>query len=130
MSTVVLDTHVLVWWSSEPQRVSATAAAAIAAADDVAIADISWYELARLARQERILVRIPILSWLNELARLVRTIPVTPSIAAAAANLPQTFTGDPADRLIFATAIEAGCPLITKDDRLLKSRHPRKVAIW
>jgi PIN domain nuclease of toxin-antitoxin system len=130
VTSVVLDTHVLLWWSSEPEKVSPSATAAITAADDVAVADITWFELARLAHKERVVVAIPIVSWLHELARLVRTIPVSPSIAAAAALLPASFPGDAADRLIYATAIENGCPLVTKDDRLLTFKHPRRVAVW
>lgn len=41
-----------------------------------------------------------------------------------------SFPGDPADRLIYATAVEYGCPLITKDRRLRDHRHPRWAALW
>jgi PIN domain nuclease of toxin-antitoxin system len=60
----------------------------------------------------------------------VRTIPVTPAIANTAVSLPSSFPGDPADRLIYATAIENGWQLITKDQRLREHRHPRRVALW
>ena len=130
MSTVLLDSHVLHWWSSEPDRVSAEASQAIADADELAIADISWFELAWLAKHERIVVSVPIGAWLQQLAAQVRTIPVTPAIAAAAVALPESFPGDPADRLIYATAVEQGWRLITKDQRLRGHRHPRPVALW
>ncbi len=130
MSTVVLDSHVVHWWSAEPNRISPVAAKAISDADELAVADITWFELAWLARHERIVVSIPIASWLQQLAAQVRTIPVTPSIATTAVNLPSSFPGDPADRLIYATAIEQGWPLITKDDRLRAHPHPRPVALW
>lgn len=130
MTTVVLDSHVVHWWSAEPDRVSAAATKAISQAEDLAVADISWYELAWLARHERIALTISIDSWLRRLATQVRTIPVTPDIAATAVNLPSTFPGDPADRLIFATAIERGWPLITKDQKLRAHRHPRRITVW
>lgn len=130
MSTVVLDSHVVHWWSAEPNRISPVAAKAISDADELAVADITWFELAWLARHERIVVSIPIASWLQQLAAQVRTIPVTPSIATTAVNLPSSFPGDPADRLIYATATEQGWPLITKDDRLRAHPHPRPVALW
>lgn len=41
-----------------------------------------------------------------------------PAIAATAVGLPDTFPGDPADRLIYATAVERGWRLVTKDRRL------------
>lgn len=130
MSTVVLDSHVVHWWSAEPDRVSAGAAKAIADADELAVADISWFELAWLAHHERIVVTIPIASWLLQLATQVRTIPVTPAIASAAVSLPSSFPGDPADRLIYATAIENGWQLVTRDEKLRDHRHPHPVTIW
>ncbi len=130
MSTVLLDSHVVHWWSAEPDRVSQTAGEAIRTADELAVADITWFELAWLARHERITVAIPVSSWLQRLAAQVRTIPVTPMIALTAVSLPSSFPGDPADRLIYATAIEQGWSLVTRDERLLRHRHPHPVAVW
>ena len=130
MSTVVLDSHVVHWWSAEPDRISVAAAQAIGNADELAVADITWFELAWLAHHQRIVVTIPIASWLGQLATHVRTIPVTPAIASTAANLPSSFPGDPADRLIYATAIENGWQLVTKDAPLRKHRHPQPVTVW
>lgn len=127
---MVLDTHVLHWWSSEPARVSTAASAAMEEAAELAVADISWYELAWLAKHERIVVTVPIVSWLRQLAAQVRTIPATPAIAAAAVALPASFPNDPADRLIYATALENGWRLITKDRNLRAHRHPNPVALW
>jgi len=130
VSTVVLDSHVVHWWSAEPDRISAAASKAIGDAAELAVADISWFELAWLARHERIVVTIPIASWLGRLAAQVRTIQVTPAIASTAVSLPSSFPGDPADRLIYATAIENGWQLVTKDQRLREHRHPHPVAVW
>jgi PIN domain nuclease of toxin-antitoxin system len=91
-------------------------------ADELAVAAISWFELAWLARHERIVVTLPVRSWLEQLAGQVRTMGITPAIADTAISLPSTFPGDPADRLIFATAVEHGMKLVTKDGRF--GRHP------
>jgi PIN domain nuclease of toxin-antitoxin system len=130
VTTILLDSHVLHWWAAEPERISPDAATAIAASDELAVADISWYELAWLARHERIVLSMPINSWLRGLATQVRTIPVTPEIAAGAVNLSSTFPGDPADRLIYATAVERGWLLVTKDRGLRHHRHPRHITVW
>lgn len=130
MSTVVLDTHVVHWWSAEPERVSRAATQALSDADELAVAAISWFELAWLARHERIALTIPIRSWLQQLASQLRTVGITPAIADTAVSLPSSFPGDPADRLIYATAIEHGWRLVTKDRRLRSHRHPRAVAVW
>lgn len=130
MTTVVLDSHVLHWWSAEPKRISSVAAKALTDADELAVAAISWFELAWLAEHERIALTIPVRSWLGQLAAQVRTLPLTPSIAATAVALPSSFPGDPADRLIYATAIEHGTRLITKDRKLRAHRHPRPIVLW
>lgn len=130
MTTVVLDTHVLQWWSAEPDRLSRAAAGAIAGADELAVSAISWFELAWLARHQRIAVSIPVRSWLHRLAGQVRTVGITPAIADAAVGLPATFPGDPADRLIYATAVEHGWSLVTKDRRLRDHRHPGAATLW
>ncbi|MGD0273792.1 MAG: PIN domain-containing protein [Gaiellaceae bacterium] len=130
MTTVLLDTHVVHWWSAEPDRVSEAAAKALSEADELALADVSWFELAWLARHERIAVTIPIRSWLERLSAEVRTIGITPAIADTAVSLPSSFPGDPADRLIYATAIEHGWRLITKDRKLHEQHQPRPVTLW
>lgn len=130
MATVLLDTHVVHWWSAEPKRVSARASALLEQADELAVAAISWFELAWLAHHERILVRVPIRSWLADLASQVRTIGVTPAIADTAVELPSSFPGDPADRLIYATAIEHDLTLVTKDCVLRDHAHPAPIVIW
>lgn len=127
---MLLDTHVVHWWSADPQRVSGRASAVLDQAEELAVAAISWFELAWLARHERIVVNIPIRSWLLGLAAQVRTLGVTPPIADTAVALPSSFPGDPADRLIFATAIEHGLRLVTKDRAIRDHAHPRSAAIW
>lgn len=130
MSAILLDTHVLHWWSAEPAKLSAAATEAVEAADELAVASITWFELAWLAGHERIVLAVPIRSWLEQLAVEVRTLGTTPAVAATAVSLPPGFPGDPADRLIYATAIEHGCQLVTKDRRLRGHRHPRPITVW
>lgn len=73
---------------------------------------------------------IPVRSWLERLSTQLRTLPLTPAVAATAVSLPAPFPGDPADRLIYATAIEHGYRLVTKDGKLRNHRYPRPVTLW
>jgi PIN domain nuclease of toxin-antitoxin system len=130
VTTLLLDTHVLQWWSAEPGRLSDAATGAITEADELAVAGISWYELAWLAAHERITLTIPISSWLARLADSVRTVGITSAIAHTAVALPSIFPGDSADRLIYATAVECGWSLVSKDRRLREHPYPRKITIW
>jgi PIN domain nuclease of toxin-antitoxin system len=130
MAAVLLDTHVLHWWSAEPERVSKAARRTLEGAEECVVAAISWYELAWLAKQERIALNVPIRAWLEGLASQVRTLTLTPAIADTAAALPASFPGDPADRLIYATAIEHGLTLLTKDRAIRDHKGPRSLAVW
>lgn len=130
MSTVVLDTHVIYWLSAAPDQLSPSASQAIAEADDLAVAAISWWELAWLASHDRLRPAMPIRSWLDGLGARFWTLGITPAIAETAASLPRSFPGDPSDRLIYATAIEHGYTLITRDERMRAHRYPRQVTLW
>ena len=130
LSTILLDTHVLVWWSTDPGRLSKRATAALDDAGQLAVSAITWFELAWLARRELLTASLPTRAWLEGFAQGVRTVGITPAIADTAAALPSSFPDDPADRLIYATAIEHGWLLVTKDKRLRRHRHPRPLTVW
>ena len=128
--TVVLDTHVLVWMRVAPKKLSPAAVRTIAGSDELAVAAITWWELAWLVRHGRIKPSIPMRTWIAEVARDVRTLPLTPAIAQTAADLPELFRGDPIDRLIYATAVEHGMRLVTRDGLLHDLDPECRVVIW
>lgn len=130
MSALLLDTHAVHWWTAEPTRLSRSAQRALDEAEELLIAAISWHELAWLARHGRISVDIPIRTWLDELGANVRTVGLTPAIADTAVSLPSSFPGDPADRLIYASAIQQGTKLVTKDRSIAKHDAPRNLVLW
>ncbi|CAN5639256.1 type II toxin-antitoxin system VapC family toxin [soil metagenome] len=130
MTTVLLDTHVAHWWAAEPERLSRAATKLIVSADILAVAAISRFELALLAEHGRIVITIPVRTWLDRMAAHLRTVPIGTAVAAAAVALPASFPGDPADRLIYATAVENGWQLVTKDRRLREHPSPRAVTVW
>jgi PIN domain nuclease of toxin-antitoxin system len=109
---------------------SSAAQEAIGSADELAVSSVTWYELAWLGQRGRLYAGVPIRAWLQGLAHGVRTLESTPEIAATAAALPDSFPRDPADRIIYATAIEEGLQLVTKDERLRSHPYSRQITIW
>jgi PIN domain nuclease of toxin-antitoxin system len=130
MSAALLDTHAIHWWSAEPDRLSRPARRTLKTADELLVAAVSWYELAWLAERKRISVEVPIRSWLEGLGAQVRTLGITPAIAAGAAALPPSFPRDPTDRLIYATALEHGVKLVSRDRAIAEHDKPRSLVVW
>lgn len=119
---ILLDTHVLLFDALTPERLSARAVAAIeqgAAQGDLALADISVWEVAMLVARGRIAPAVDALPFIQDmlLVRRIRVLPITPEVAVLAQD-PAFTHGDPADRLIAATARHHGAPLVTADEKL------------
>jgi PIN domain nuclease of toxin-antitoxin system len=117
---IELDTHIFIWENLDKARIPAKIQAAMDAEDEWGISAISLWEIAMLAEKGRLTLPEPLLPWLEKALsnKKIRLLPITVGIAVRVAGLPMH--GDPADRLIAATAIEYNCPLATVDGLLLK----------
>lgn len=130
---IVLDTHALVWWLDGDRRLSARAVRAIKTAlrsGPVAASAISVMEIATAVRRDRLQLRTSLDQWLADLRALpeLHVEPVTAEIAALAGSFDGVMHGDPADRLIAATAKTLGAKLVTADARL--GGAPQLVTLW
>ena len=121
---ILLDTHVLIWMSSDPGRLSAKARQQIVEArrnTGLAVASITLWELAWLAENQRVLYSGSVESFVRETISRVAVKSLSPEIVAVAAHLPDNYPKDPSDRLIGSTAIVAGVPLVTADEKIRDS---------
>jgi PIN domain nuclease of toxin-antitoxin system len=123
---IVIDTHVWFWLLTEPKRLSTVAAAAIDGADEVGVPAISCWEIAMLTEKGRIGLDRPTSDWLRAALQGLILLPLEPEVAALAASLP--LHGDPADRLIVATALHHTAPLVTKDEAIHRAAQVH--TIW
>jgi PIN domain nuclease of toxin-antitoxin system len=120
---IVVDTHAWIWWVSEPARLGKTARRVLDGARRVGVPAICCLEVAALAARGRIGLDRPPLEWMHAALALPRVelLALTPVVAVKAAGLPATFPGDPADRLIVATALLESAALVTRDGRIRRS---------
>ena len=128
---ILLDTHVLVWMSLDPSRLSKNASTAIQDARSrggIGISDITLWEIALLAWRGRIEITGTIDSFVHEIAAPVVVRPITAAIASMAVLFPEEYPKDPADRLIGATSRVEMLPLVTADEHLRRS--PLLDTVW
>lgn len=121
---LLLDTHTLIYWCSQPDRLSADQQHAMRTVNPdnpVIIADISLWEIAALTSGGRLRLDLPLREWISRAVSppLVRLAEITANIAHEVADLDAWENRDPADRIIVATARVYGARVIT-NDRLIR----------
>lgn len=132
---LLLDTHYWIWFQAGSQdAISDKARKAIESAatrGHLLLSVISVWELGMLEAKGRIRLQRPCEEWVKEALATpgLELVPLTPEIALDSSRLPAGFPGDPADRIIVATARRMGARLLTRDQRLLAYGRQRHVAI-
>jgi PIN domain nuclease of toxin-antitoxin system len=122
---ILLDTHVVVWLMTSPERISKASAEAIAhwgtRGERPAVSSATVCEIAYGIRRGRIALHLSVPEFLSKLRLAFELRPVSDVIAFQAAAIPEPFHGDPMDRIIMATAIVEDCLLLTADGRIRES---------
>jgi len=113
---VLLDTHAWVWLIEGAPQMEAFRVAE----GEQRVAAISVWEVAMLVEKGRLALSPNPEKWvLDALKPPVRLVPLDPEISLLSCRLPGTMHGDPADRLIVATALWLQAPLATADRAIL-----------
>ena len=127
----ILDTHTWLWWVLETGDVGRRARATLETAQTIVVPAICGWEVALLADRGRLELDPDPLEWMRQALAMDRVVtgPLSPQIATEAVGLRREgFHGDPADRLIYATARVLDAVLISDDDTIRafeNSRPPR-----
>lgn len=122
---IILDTHTLIWWVDQPDRLSKRAKKEIdnaVAKDELVTSTISIWEICLLVKKNRLKLTMDLESWIEKIEELtiLKFIPVDNKIAIKSVLLNSKLHQDPADRIIIATALIHGATLVTSDKRILK----------
>lgn len=130
--SVLLDTHIWIWWLTPASRLTAaeqTALDKLAASGRLSVAAISLWEAQVLHAKGRLELPVPFGEWLQRAAGpdVISVLSLDVEVVLSLDALRNGFHGDPADRLIVATARAHGLPLATRDKNIRKSRL---VKLW
>lgn len=118
---IVLDTHIWIWHAANSPKLGKAMRSKLNKADALGVPAIACWELAMLEAKGRLALTQPARTWIQQALALpgVGLLPLSPEIAWLSMNLPGEFHGDPADRMIVATALHLRLPLATMDQQIV-----------
>lgn len=123
---VLLDTHVWLWLISGDEKPTRSPSLPVikqaSSASSVLVSAISVWEVAMLEAKGRVDLERDCMAWVTQAlsAPGVSLTPLTPQIAVASTRLPGGFHGEPADRIIVATARALDATVVTRDKRIME----------
>jgi PIN domain nuclease of toxin-antitoxin system len=134
VDALLLDTHVALWLDSGDSHLRPVTRALIDGCwrngGTVYLSAVTAWELALLVDAEKIDLDIPVEAWVERFVERpgIEGVPLSLGAASRSYRLHHLEHRDPADRLLVATAIELGCPLVSYDDRIARfgRRHGRQ----
>lgn len=119
MSAFLLDTHVILWLATNPDRIPAAVRTELEQAEEIFVSAVSWYELSQKARWGRLPSAAGLLArweyFVNEL--MAQELPLSSEEAIRAGDLRWEHR-DPFDRMLVAQAQLNGLCLVTRDETL------------
>ncbi|HTC87578.1 MAG TPA: type II toxin-antitoxin system VapC family toxin [Bryobacteraceae bacterium] len=132
---LLLDTHCWLWAQlGLIQRLSRAALQAIRSAEsegNLRISVISIWELAMLEQRGRVALPMNVRTWVDQALSKpgIAVAQLTPEIMIESVHLPGEMHGDPADRMLVATARVQGATLLSKDEQLIRYSRLRHVKL-
>jgi len=122
---LLLDTHVWIWMVEDRQTQIAprvvTEMDRASARGRLLVSAISVWEVSMLQAKGRINLSLELEEWVRRglTAPGVRLADLTPEVLVESTRLPGSVHGDPADRMLIATARRIGATLVTRDASIL-----------
>jgi len=130
MTDVLADTHVIIWYLTEPENLSSVADKALQELANnerpIYISVVSLIEMLYLAEKVRIAetVLADLLNLLDKVESPFELLPINLRVFEAMPKISRAAIPDFPDRIIAATAAAHGLTLITRDRRILEAGVP------
>jgi PIN domain nuclease of toxin-antitoxin system len=129
---ILLDTHPLIWFTQGHKDLGPKARQIVQRSldrDEARVSPITFWETSMLVNKGRLALGRSVQEWAQAvLGKGIILAEVSPHIAIGAGDLPRGIHGDPADRIIIATARTLGCPILTADRKILSYASAGHVA--
>jgi PIN domain nuclease of toxin-antitoxin system len=132
---LLLDTHVWIWAAEGNPILSPSARKAIERAKErehLLISPISIWEISMLVERKRIILEMDLTDWLKQWIELPGILMAEFSfqVALLSNRLPGSIHGDPADRILIASAYEENAVLVTADEKILKFGQDHFISVY
>jgi PIN domain nuclease of toxin-antitoxin system len=131
VTDLLLDTHIVLWLNSGDEHLGAATRRTIdmawKAGGRILLSSVSVWEIAILVDKGFIELDLPVNEWVERFLDRpgLEAVALDHATAARAYSLHHLEHRDPADRLLIASAIGLGCPLVTHDDRIRRFAKTR-----
>jgi PIN domain nuclease of toxin-antitoxin system len=125
---VLIDTHIWIWWLTGQNELSPKNRKYLdslaAGGTPPCLSAISLWESQMLFRKSRLILTMDFAHWLPQASDpdVIRLLPLDARVVLALDALPKNFHGDPADRIIVATARAHNLALMTEDRKIRQSK--------
>ena len=127
MIVAIADTHTAIWYLFSDPRLGRAASAfidaTIASGDHIGISAISFTEMVYLIEKERIPASAldDVLAAIADPKNVLQQVPLDDTVAVAMRQVPRQDIPDLPDRIIAATALFQGVPVLSRDGRIRAS---------
>ncbi|MEN3331267.1 MAG: hypothetical protein V7641_632 [Blastocatellia bacterium] len=117
---VVADTHALIWYLMEPTLLSKMAYQSLSQARFIYVSAISVVEIRYLIEKGTVteIAFQNIIDFLSDPNVTLKLVPLDLDIALALSQISRKVVPDMPDRIIAATALRFGLPLVTRDTKI------------